>query len=100
MECTEEISDHQVTSYNLRVFVRSIPFLMQYFLSYKVHAIFYQLIATATITFSKTNYAASKRGKLLNLCGEPKQRHLCGTYGVKSSSIIWVIVQIKAAVFI
>ena len=45
--------------------------------------VFYQLMAVATITFSKTNFAATKQGWLLNLCGEPELWHLCSTYVAK-----------------
>ena len=40
---------------------------MQYYLetANKVYTVFYRLIAAATITFSKTNCVATKRGRLL-----------------------------------
>ena len=44
----------------------------------------------ATITFNNKNAArvATMRGQLLNLCGEPKQRHLYNTYVTKVFGIM------------
>ena len=48
------------------------------------YTIFYWLIAAATITFTKTSCVATKWGRLLNISGQPEQRHLYSTYVAKS----------------
>ena len=70
-------------------------FLLSVHQAKSLHTVLYQLIATVTIAFSKTNCVATKRGWLLyvgvtirgwllNHCGEPKQ-HLCSIYVAKAT---------------
>ena len=42
----------------------------------------------ATITFTETNCAATKQGRLLNLSGQSEQQHLYGAYVAKSLGTI------------
>ena len=55
-------------------------FLLSVHQTKSLHTIFYQLIATATIAFNKTNYAATKRGRL---------RYECGYYTRVATKPLW-----------
>ena len=61
--------------------------LSPFFLSMKnQYTVIYRQLLIITLNMKKCS--ATKRGWLLNLCGEPEQWHLYGTYVVKTSSVI------------
>ena len=51
-------------------------------------SIYCNLQAATYYNFKYEKCSATKQGWLLNLCGEPEQWHLYGTYVVKTSGVI------------